>query len=74
MLVGKLPLATGSTPMRRALVADRRQGEAGETGAGLADRGLAGPGLAGSGLAGQGRAGSGLAGELRELLAAGWAA
>jgi acyl carrier protein len=54
VLVGKLLLATRSTPMRRAMVADRRQGEAGETGAGLAGAGLAGPGLAG---------------ELRELLA-----
>ena len=36
------------------MVADRRQGEAGKTGAGLAGPGLAGPGLAG---------------ELRELLA-----
>ena len=53
VLVGKL-LATCSMPMRRAMVADRRQGEAGETGAGLAGAGLAGPGLAG---------------ELRELLA-----
>ena len=54
MLVGKLLMATCSTPVRQAMVADRRQGEAGETGAGLAGAGLAGPGLAG---------------ELRELLA-----
>jgi acyl carrier protein len=42
VLVGKLLLATRSTPMRRAMVADRRQGDAGETAAGLAGPGLAG--------------------------------
>ena len=41
------------------MVADRRQGEAGETS----------PGETGAGLAGAGLAGLGLAGELRELLA-----
>ena len=56
------------------MVADRRQGEAGETspgetGPGLTGPGLAGAGLAGAGLAGAGLAGLGLAGELRELLA-----
>ena len=65
VLVGKLLLATCSMPMRRAMVADRRQGEAGETGAGLAAgrrSGLDGAPF-GSGLTGR------LAGELRELLA-----
>jgi acyl carrier protein len=64
VLVGKLLLATCSMPMRRAMVADRRQGEAGETSPGETS-----PGLAGAGLPGPGLAGLGLAGELRELLA-----
>jgi acyl carrier protein len=56
------------------MVAEQRQGEAGETGPGLAGPGLSGPGWSGSERSspfrsGPGRAGLGLAGELRELLA-----
>jgi hypothetical protein len=46
-------------PMGRAMVADRRQGDEGETG----------PGRGGPGLSGQGLTVPGLAGELRDLLA-----
>ena len=41
VLAGKLLLATCPMPMGRAMVAEQRQGEAGETGAGLAGPGLA---------------------------------
>jgi acyl carrier protein len=51
------------------MVAERRQGDAGETGPGLAGPGLSGSGLSGPGRSGSAQTGLGLAGELRELLA-----
>ena len=68
-LVGKLLLARRPMPMGRATVAKRRQGEAGETGPGLAGPQLSGQGRSGPGLTGPRLTGLGLAGELRELLA-----
>jgi acyl carrier protein len=74
VLAGKLLLARCRMPMGRAMVAEQRQGEAGETGRGLAGPGLSGPGPSGSERSGpfrskSGLTGLGLAGELRELLA-----
>jgi len=56
-------------PMGRAMVAERRQGEAGESGPGLADPGLARSEQSGPFRSDSGLTGLGLAGELRDLLA-----
>jgi acyl carrier protein len=74
VLLAKCPMPTG-----QAMVTEERQGEAGETGPGLAGPGRSGPGRSGSersspfrsgsGPTGSGLTGLGLAGELRELLA-----
>lgn len=68
-LVGKLLLARCPMPTGRAMVAEQRQGEAGETGPGLAGPGRSGSERSSPFRSGPGRAGLGLAGELRELLA-----